>query len=74
MWLKTSEDLNLLSCTASINIDNTINFCNECADYFGEIGLLQNQYKTHLRPDAEPVVQHPRRLAITWKDKLRENL
>ena len=64
MGLKTSEGLNLLRCTASINIDNTINFFNKCADYFRELRLLQN-YKIQLRLDAGPVAHHPRRLAIT---------
>ena len=73
MVLKTSEVLNLLRCTASINIDNTVNFFNECADYFREFRLLQN-YKIQLRLDAGPAAHHPRRFAITWKDKLTENL
>ena len=64
MVLKTSEVLNLLRCTAGINIDNTINVFNECADYFRELRLLQN-YKIQLRLNAGPVAHHPRCFAIT---------
>lgn len=64
MGLKTSEGLNLLRCTASLNIDNIINLFNECADYFRELRLLQN-YKIQLRLDAGPVAHYPRRFTIT---------
>ena len=72
--LKISEELNLLKCLSNINVNSDIDFYNEYADCFEDIGLLKHEYKIQLKSDAEPVIHDPRRASIALKDKLRHEL
>ena len=69
--LKTREDLNLLKGLSNINVNSDIDFYANC---FGNIGLLDHEYKIQLKSNAEPVIHAPRRVPLALKDKLRHEL
>ena len=51
-----------------------IDFYNEYANCFGDIGLLEHEYKIQLKSDAEPVIHAPRLVLIALREKFRHEL
>ena len=76
--LQTSVDLGLVKLTYSIENVNTgmsrQDVLDEYADLFQGIGLFPGTCKLHLKPDAVPVINPPRRIPEALRDRVKEEL
>ena len=72
--LQTSVDLGLVKLTYSIENVNTgmsrQDVLDEYADLFQGIGLFPGTCKLHLKPDAVPVINPPRRILEALRDRV----
>ena len=76
--LHTSIDLGLLQLTYAV--ENTFKQCNnqlierDYADLFKGIGVIPGEIKLHIKDDAVPVVNPPRRVLEALKSRLKDEL
>ena len=85
LGLRSCLDFQLIKIVMSVTAENSVHVNNEhvldvkqvkseFADVFHGIGLVSDECKIHLKSDAVPVVNPPRKVPIALRDKLKSEL
>ena len=71
--MSTSIELELIKLTYAVDSTQQ-NIVSDYADLFKGVGLFTGTCSIHLKDDAVPVVNPPRRIPLALRDKLKDEL